>query len=186
MRLRIVGAVALHRNGTLAGATSLPFDRLQRCEQRQQLNDVIAVSPGDHNAQRHARSVGQKMVLGAGFAAVYRTWACFSRADRAPQKNRPLPPTSPERLALATLPKGAGATSPTRPLLASRASAANRSCWSRIPTLVANTPRGCRFSRQIKCRSALGDCYGLAAWILFATWFERRQHGLDKLPQFFL
>lgn len=75
--LRAVGPVALDDGRTLDRATELALHRRDGVHQRHQLRDIVSVGAGEQGCQRQACGVGDDVMFGACFSAVYRAWACL-------------------------------------------------------------------------------------------------------------
>ena len=83
VRLRVVAAVADQCLWAAARAAAFAANGRDRLEQRQQLGHVVAVGGAQQTAERNAASVGDQMVLGAGFAPIDRAWTGFAAPKTA-------------------------------------------------------------------------------------------------------
>ena len=77
VRLRVVGAIALHGAGPAPRATRLAADGGDRIDQRQQLRHVVPVRGREARDERNPVGVGENMMFRPGFAAIGRVRSSF-------------------------------------------------------------------------------------------------------------
>ncbi len=77
VEVAVVGAVGVEFIEAVARGAGLALDRRDVVDQVQQLGGVVAVGGGGLGDDGGAVAIGEQVVLGAWFSAVYRAWACL-------------------------------------------------------------------------------------------------------------
>ena len=83
VRFGVVAAVAEQRLRPPPWPAALAPHGRNRFQQRQQLGDVVAVGGAEQAAEWDTAAVGDQVVLGAGFAPVYRAGTGFAAPKTA-------------------------------------------------------------------------------------------------------
>ena len=150
----IVGAIGECRVGAFAATAARTFDRWNRVDQRDRGLRIVDVRAGVRDRQRRSLAIADNMPLRAIFTAIGGIGAGLRPPKTlAPSNCRSLLSTNRSRR-LAPVRRAAPARFfPTPRPLASRASAANKSCPIRSPVLGENTPKDNRCAARTRCRS---------------------------------
>jgi hypothetical protein len=136
----VVSAVSIDDLGLSQRVAANATDDWNRVDQRQQLCDVVTIGTGQDNRERHPVCVSSDMVLRAGPRTIYGVRPSFW----------PAPIARTEDESTTTRDKS---ICPTRLLLASRVSGANRSPRSRNPFRRVDRANVALCVLQTQCRS---------------------------------